>query len=94
MCRHSRSLLSKNAIEVIDMNPYIGFARERYIKQESFVDEYGIYAPVEEYVHEGCQSQYRCILTREMFVQAYNKWIKDNSYLFVGEDTADDWCED
>lgn len=76
------------------MNQYIGLEHKRYIKQEPFVDEHGIYVPVDEYVHEGCQSQYRCILTREMFVQAYNKWINENSDPFVGEDTADDWSED
>jgi hypothetical protein len=66
---------------------------ERYIKQKPFVDDYGIYVPVEEYVHEGCQSQYRCLITREVFVEAYNKWIKSSEYGFVGQDDADDWSE-
>lgn len=76
------------------MNQYISLEPKRYIKQEPFVDDRGIHVPVNEYVHEGCQSQYRCILTKEMFVQAYNKWIKTPHSDFTGEDTADDWSED
>jgi hypothetical protein len=67
---------------------------ERYIKQKPFVDDYGIYVPVEEYVHEGCQSQYRCLITREVLVEAYNKWIKSSEYGFIGEDDADCWSDD
>lgn len=69
----------------------------RYIKQKPYVDNYGIYMPVNEYVPEGSASMYRCIMTKEMFVEAYNKWIKssadDNSRSFVDQDDADDWCE-
>lgn len=76
------------------MNQHISLEPKRYIKQEPFVDDRGIYIPVDEYVHEGCQSQYRCIMTKEMFIQAYNKWIKIPHSDFTGEDTADDWCDD
>lgn len=48
-----------------------------YIKQEPYVGEDGIYMPLEWYVREGTQSAYQCMLTKEMFVEAYNKWIKD-----------------
>jgi hypothetical protein len=76
------------------MNQRISLESERYIKQEPFVDDRGVYIPVNEYVREGYQSQYRCILTKEMFVEAYNKWIKNDSVSFVGQDDADDWSED
>ena len=70
---------------------------ERYVKQEPFVDENGIYVPVNEYVPEGCASAYRCIMTRKMFVEAYNKWIKPEytvSFPFIScNDDADCWCE-
>lgn len=49
-----------------------------YIKQNPYVGEDGIYVPCEEYVPDGCASVYKCVLTKEMFVEAYNKWIKDN----------------
>ena len=48
-----------------------------YIKQEPYVGENGIYMPLEWYVPDGMKSTYKCILTKEMFVEAYNKWIKD-----------------
>ena len=50
---------------------------ETYIKQEPYVSEDGIYIPLEEYVPEGCASSYKCIMTKEMFVEAYNEWIKN-----------------
>ena len=65
----------------------------RYIRQEPYVDEDGMYEPIETYVPEGCESVYRCIMTKDMFVEAYNKWIKNNSSGFVGQDDADDWCD-
>lgn len=49
-----------------------------YIKQNPYIGEDGIYVPCEPYVREGCASAYKCILTKELFVEAYNKWIKDN----------------
>ena len=70
-----------------------------YIKQEPYVDEYGIYVPVEEYVPEGCESMYRCVITKEMFVEAYNKWIKNDNTskydcLFNRQDELDNWLGD
>lgn len=47
----------------------------KYIKQEPYVGDDGIYVPCEEYVEEGCLSAYKCVLTKEMFIEAYNKWI-------------------
>lgn len=53
-------------------------AEEReYIPQHPYVGEDGIYVPFEAYVPKGCASAYRCVLPKEMFVEAYNKWIKD-----------------
>ena len=70
----------------------------RYIKQEPYVDNHGIYMPINEYVPEGCESMYRCIMTKEMFVEAYNKWIvglqDKNIYAAYGEDDADCWSDD
>lgn len=48
-----------------------------YIAQHPYVGEDGIYVPCEPYVPKGCASAYRCVLTKEMFIEAYNKWIKD-----------------
>lgn len=48
-----------------------------YVKQEPYVNDEGIWIPCEEYVQEGHASTYRCVLTKEMFIEAYNKWILD-----------------
>jgi len=55
-----------------------------------FVDDEGIYIPSS--VDSSC---HRCIITRELFVEAYNKWIKptSNNFIKLGKDTADDWSE-
>lgn len=47
-----------------------------YIKQEPYVGDDAIYIPCEAYVPEGCASNYKAIITKELFVEAYNKWIK------------------
>ena len=41
------------------------------------MNDEGIYMPVQEYVQSGCASHYRCIITKELFIEAYNKWIKE-----------------
>ena len=52
-------------------------ASPKYIKQEPYVNDTGIYMPINEYTQEGSCSAYRCVMTKEMFVEAYNKWIKE-----------------
>lgn len=61
----------------LDLKTILNIKRPTYIKQHPYVGEYGIYVPCEDYVEEGCVSAYKCILTKEMFVEAYNKWIKE-----------------
>lgn len=48
----------------------------KWVKQEPYVNDKGIWAPYNEYVPEGCESNYKLVMTKEMFVMAYNKWIK------------------
>lgn len=59
-----------------------------YIKQEPYVDDNGIWVPLQEYAPEGCASYYKLVISKEMFVEAYNKWIKgtefDNKDLLEG----------
>jgi hypothetical protein len=66
----------------------------RYIRQEPYVDDHGIYVPDKEYVPEGCVGIYHCVMTKEMFIEAYNKWINNNCNGFIGQDDADCWSED
>lgn len=50
--------------------------QEVYVKQYPYVDDAGIYIPCEEYVQEGFGSNYKLLISKELFVEAYNKWIK------------------
>ena len=50
--------------------------QEVYVKQHPYVSDTGIYTPCEEYVQEGFESNYKLLISKEMFVEAYNKWIK------------------
>lgn len=69
----------------------------RYIRQEPYVNDHGIYIPDKEYVPDDCVSTYRCIMTKEMFIDAYNRWIKPEYKApfptFSCDDDADCWCE-
>lgn len=51
-------------------------AKETYVKQEPYVGNNAIYVPCHEYVPKGCASAYKALITKELFVEAYNKWIK------------------
>lgn len=48
----------------------------RYIKQSPYIDDQGIWMPINEYVPEGCASCYQLVISKEMFVEAYSKWIE------------------
>jgi hypothetical protein len=56
---------------------------------KAFVGDDGIYVPSDyDFRH------HKLLMTKELFVEAYNKWIKNCDNLFVGQDDADDWSED
>lgn len=58
--------------------PSIPIEPINYIKQEPYINDTGIWIPTEEYVPEGCASTYKCLITKKLFVEAFNKWIKNN----------------
>lgn len=49
---------------------------KKYVKQEPYVNDNAIYIPCEAYVPEGSASMYKALISKELFVEAYNKWIK------------------
>lgn len=55
----------------------VDVSEQEYIKQHPFVNDTGIYMPSKEYVRKGFVSEYRLVMSKEMFVEAYNKWIKE-----------------
>ena len=49
---------------------------KNWVKQEPYVREDGIYIPIEEYVQEGFTGIYKKLISKELFIEAYNQWIK------------------
>lgn len=49
---------------------------QKYVKQEPYIDDEGLFIPCEQYVPEGCVSTYQMVISKEQFVEMYNKWIK------------------
>lgn len=49
---------------------------KEYIKAEPMINDEGIWMPVESFVPSYCEPAYKLVMTKEMFVEAYNKWIK------------------
>ena len=48
----------------------------KYIKNEPFINEDGIYIPAEPCTLEGVSPSYRLLISKEIFIEAYNKFIK------------------
>ena len=49
---------------------------EKLVKHEPYVDDEGIWYPCHEYTPEWMDTNYKLIVSKEMFIEAYNKWIK------------------
>lgn len=47
-----------------------------WVKHESYVDDEGIWYPCEEYTPEWMETNYKLVISKEIFIEAYNKWIK------------------
>ena len=48
-------------------------------KTQPKIDDEGIWMPINEYVSEEFETLYKLIISKDMFVEAYNKWIKENN---------------
>jgi hypothetical protein len=57
----------------------LGAQKINYVKLEPYVNESGIWFPCEGYGVEGAPHAYKCLITKELFVEAYEKWIKNDS---------------
>ena len=47
-----------------------------YVMTHPFVDNEGIWMPVSSYVREDEFPAYRLVVPKEIFIEAYNMWIK------------------
>lgn len=52
---------------------------KKWVKNEPTVDDDGIYIPVDPYTMEGQVSAYRLVMTKEMFQEAYRKYIVERT---------------
>ena len=55
---------------------------------KAFVGDDGIYVP-----SDYDPRYHKVLITKELFVEAYNKWIKSDKHVNYGKDDADCWCE-
>lgn len=64
------------SINLDSIHTFTGYAIPRIkYKTEPQIRNDGIYMPIPEYVNEDCEPTYRLIMTPEMFVEAYKKWV-------------------
>ena len=47
----------------------------KYVKNESYVDDKGIFIPLQAYTPEGCTSAYQMTMSKKDFIKAYVKFI-------------------
>ena len=52
---------------------------KKWVENKPIVDDNGIYVPVYPYTMEGEISKYKLIMTKEMFQEAYRKYIVENT---------------
>ena len=52
-------------------------------RAEPYVAEDGIYMPVHEYLYEGVPAEYKLILTKELFQEAFKEYILKEGLLNV-----------
>ena len=66
------------------INPYQDARRA-----EPYVAEDGIYMPVHEYFYEGVPAEYRLILTKEIFQEAFKEYIVKEGLNVQGKEQKD-----
>ena len=53
--------------------------KPQLIKLSPKITDDGIYVPISEYVYSNEPQDYMCIMTKEMFVEAYKKYILEDN---------------
>ena len=49
---------------------------QEYVLNAPYIDDDGIWVPYHPYTLKGTASSYKMIISKYLFVEAYNKWIK------------------
>ena len=47
-----------------------------YVKNTPYIDDDGIWVPCHSYTLKGTVSAYELAISKDLFIEAYNKWIK------------------
>ena len=58
----------KTSFDTLDNNSF-------YIEQKPYVDDKAIWAPDRHFILEGSPRHYHSIISKEMFLEAYDKWV-------------------
>ena len=60
-----------------DSQTSIEFENSReYVLNTLYIDDKGIWAPCHAYTLKGTASSYNMIISKDLFIEAYNRWIK------------------
>ena len=47
-----------------------------YVQNTPYIDDEGIWVPCHTYTLRGTASSYKMLISKELFIEAYNKWIR------------------
>ena len=47
-----------------------------WIENKPYIDDSGIWVPCSQYTPAGTKSLYKQLISKELFIEAYNKWIR------------------
>lgn len=47
-----------------------------YVRNSPYIDDEGIWVPCHEYSPKGTASTYTMLISKDLFIEAYNKWIR------------------
>jgi hypothetical protein len=53
---------------------------KQLIKHNSKVTDDGIYVPVYDYQYDSEKPLYKLLISKEVFIEAYNRWIKEGGH--------------
>lgn len=74
----------------------------KYVENKSFVNDKGIFIPLQAYTPEGCASDYQMVVSKKDFIRAYVKFIlipnirnkqKFDGTKFLGDNITDEYLE-
>ena len=62
---------------LIDNQTSIKFETSReYVLNTPYINDNGIWVPCHSYTPKGTASAYKMLISKELFIKAYNSWIK------------------